>query len=261
MNKNTPNILFYSRRCGYCSELIKLFQTENILHMFTLINVDETQNIPKNITKVPTLIVAGLPKPLEGAAAFNWFNTKKQFMQTSNNMVSQQKVDLYANPKMNPLLMTAKGNSNNENDVAGIIKREMKNVSDNYTFIKDEDDDKLLKKNALFGKEDQFILTAPEYENKINDTLQTKYLNDLVNKRSQLDSNFSGNTTPLQQPNPRMQQQQIQHQMQQQQMQLQQRMQQQQQMQLQQQRMEQQQMQQQRMQQMMYNQTKYGQRK
>ena len=61
---------YFSDDCKYCQEIAKLMKDKNILHKFSIINVDN-DFVPEFISAVPTIIVPYL-KPLEGNKAFKW---------------------------------------------------------------------------------------------------------------------------------------------------------------------------------------------
>jgi hypothetical protein len=63
---------YFSDDCKYCQELAKLMSKKNLLHKFSIINVDN-DFVPEFITSVPTIIVPYL-KPLEGGKAFKWIS-------------------------------------------------------------------------------------------------------------------------------------------------------------------------------------------
>ena len=61
---------YFSNDCKYCQEIAKLMKDKNILHKFSIINVDN-DFVPEFISAVPTIIDPYL-KPLEGNKAFKW---------------------------------------------------------------------------------------------------------------------------------------------------------------------------------------------
>ena len=61
---NKINLLFYSRECEDCKNLLILMKNINIINKFKLICTDRlTSNIPNYIRMVPTLIVKNLNSP------------------------------------------------------------------------------------------------------------------------------------------------------------------------------------------------------
>ena len=63
---------YFSDDCKYCQELAKMMLEKNILHKFSIINVDN-DFVPEFLESVPTIIVPYL-KPLIGIKAFKWIN-------------------------------------------------------------------------------------------------------------------------------------------------------------------------------------------
>ena len=63
---------YFSDDCKYCQELAKMMVDKNILHKFSIINVDN-DFVPGFIETVPTIIVPYL-KPLTGNKAFKWIS-------------------------------------------------------------------------------------------------------------------------------------------------------------------------------------------
>ena len=74
------NILFYSKKCKYCESLINILKNKGIYNSFKCICIDDNKNLPSYLTKVPTLIIPSVNKPLEGKFAFMWLNTIFNFM-------------------------------------------------------------------------------------------------------------------------------------------------------------------------------------
>src|SRR5271170_7407063 len=90
-SKTTNNnyIIFYSQRCNESIFLLKLLQNENLINYFRLICVDGIINkIPPQIKVVPTIIVAGINRPLASKEAFEWVNKMKFLKQSTSNTSS-----------------------------------------------------------------------------------------------------------------------------------------------------------------------------
>lgn len=67
---------YFSDDCKYCQELAKMMVDKNILHKFSIINVDN-DFVPNFVETVPTIIVPYL-KPLTGEKAFKWISGCKE---------------------------------------------------------------------------------------------------------------------------------------------------------------------------------------
>ena len=79
-------ILFYSNSCNFCLKLVEYIEKNNLKDFFKMINIDTTNNIPKNITIVPTIIDTTIEAPLEGKKAFEYVINQKYFNHPTNNV-------------------------------------------------------------------------------------------------------------------------------------------------------------------------------
>lgn len=79
-------ILFYSETCNFCLKLLEYIDKNNLLEFFKMICIDKTNNIPKNITVVPTVIDTTIHAPLEGKKAFEYVINQKYFNHPTNNI-------------------------------------------------------------------------------------------------------------------------------------------------------------------------------
>jgi hypothetical protein len=79
---NKP-ILFYSPNCKHCINIWNELKQKNIIENIIKVNVNNTNNIPSNITKVPSLLINKRP-PIEGDGILLYFNN------TSSDNVSDQ---------------------------------------------------------------------------------------------------------------------------------------------------------------------------
>ena len=82
MSKNTqsnnpPNVLFFSKKCKTCNLFMTMCQQNKILKYFQIIDVDDKikELSEKGLKVVPTIIVKGLNKPIEGKNVFNWLES------------------------------------------------------------------------------------------------------------------------------------------------------------------------------------------
>ena len=79
-------ILFYSETCNFCLKLLEYINKNNLAEFFKMICIDKTNNIPKNITVVPTVIDTIIQAPLEGKKAFEYVINQKYFNHPTNNI-------------------------------------------------------------------------------------------------------------------------------------------------------------------------------
>ena len=67
-------------------KLIEYLDKNNLNEFFNKICIDDTLNIPKNITVVPTIIDEEIEAPLEGKKAFEYVINQKYFNHPTNNV-------------------------------------------------------------------------------------------------------------------------------------------------------------------------------
>ena len=85
-------ILFYSTKCGFCLKIlenIKLLDINDI----KFICIDNNNNLPSKLEKVPTLIIPDINEPLVGNKAFKWLEMQKNFNNSTNNINFAEKFD------------------------------------------------------------------------------------------------------------------------------------------------------------------------
>jgi hypothetical protein len=147
------NLLFYSVQCKTSSNLITLLDHEKLLPKFKMICVDNNRQVPQYIRKVPTLIVNGIPKPLEAEDAFKWVETMKSFRHMQQQALSQQNQQIL---KQNMLRMTQTKKGPSDFDQKGMSG----GLSDNFADV--EKDECLPHTYVPVGSTGQLIFTAPE---------------------------------------------------------------------------------------------------
>ena len=111
-------VVFYSNKCQHCLKLVTLMKNMDMVQHFNFICVDNNNNIPNNIKKVPTLIVPDLNRPIEGKKAFEWVKNNKYFYRNTNNIYDAKHI---TNP-----------NIKEDNFVSGT------EINGNFTTVKDE---------------------------------------------------------------------------------------------------------------------------
>ena len=79
-------ILFYSNECKFCSKLLDYINNNNLKSFFKLINIDELNEIPENITIVPTIVNSSIQATFEGKKAFEFITNQKFFEHPTNNI-------------------------------------------------------------------------------------------------------------------------------------------------------------------------------
>lgn len=84
-------ILFYSEYCKHCSKLFTCKENDDDFVNVKKIRVDNNNNLPPQITKVPTLVADDLQTPIYGKEVFAYFNCLEMFFQKTNNINYWQK--------------------------------------------------------------------------------------------------------------------------------------------------------------------------
>ena len=179
MNNNV-NILFYSKECNTCINLLKILHNENLLSCFKLFCVDERLNdIPPQITVVPTMIVSNIGRTLVAQEIFEWitkikFVRQQQLMNVNKNIIKQNLLKVAQNSTQGPL---------------GYSEQEMSGMSDMFAY---KDIDKAQPHNFFgVGEEDKHaIFTAPELS-KLSDNEQSTQIKEIENYRNNQDGEFN----------------------------------------------------------------------
>jgi len=177
-------ILFYSNKCKYCESLIDILKGKNLYHGFKTISIDNNNNLPPYLTKVPTLIVPDINKPLEGKNAFMWVNTVFNFNNETNNVNNETN---NINNKFNNLNTI----SNKVSGPGGFTKEEMGGISDSFAFVAD-DNDKKMKKNYNYIEDGAENLDKDIEIPKIilNNDNQQEQLNHMIEERKKQDQDL-----------------------------------------------------------------------
>ena len=141
MNSPDTYLLFYSNYCANCKEFIQQLYKSPFFDKFKRITIDNNQNIPKEITAVPCIIVPKIAKPLTGTEAFRWLRGMNQiFLQEKEKAVSNQANDKAQNSEP-PKVEGQTGDPTNINYAMGSVSAysgTMGGFSDNFSFIGNE---------------------------------------------------------------------------------------------------------------------------
>ena len=79
-------LLFYSKYCNHCSDLFRYKENDIDFKQIKQICTDNDNNLPPQITKVPTLVSNDLLAPIVGKEVFAYFNCLEMFHQQTNNI-------------------------------------------------------------------------------------------------------------------------------------------------------------------------------
>lgn len=165
------NMLFYSKKCNFCIYLINLLASENLINYFKLICIDENLGLlPKEITHVPTMILANRPKPLVCRETLEWVKQMKFFRsQGTTNQHSNLETD-HVNART-PIPF--------DEDI-------MTGLSDKFALTKR--DDALPQSYFGIGDENKHaIFTAPQEKDKINRYDQKRLMDHIELDRKEQD--------------------------------------------------------------------------
>lgn len=171
---NSKNTLFYSKKCKTCQILINILKNENLIHHFNPFCVDGKINqIPPQITVVPTMIVKDINKILVGEETFKWVDRVK-FLKKNKKIVSDNEStsDNLDGPK--PFSELEHGN----------------NISDSYAYKSKKIDIAMPHSYFEVGTENQNeIYTAPWDKNasKIDKNKQIEHIEKIVKLREKQD--------------------------------------------------------------------------
>ena len=174
MNKNITNIIFYSNQCKTCQSLLMILKSENMIQYFKMFCVDDPNvrnNLPKGITKLPTLIVPSMNKKLEASEIFMWLKTIKSSKE-------QRKQD-YDTTHVEPQTNIRQPN--------GFVSQEMTGISDMYAFTS-IDEIPRHSYTACNELDKNTIFTAQEPSKEHQQPAQTK---SLEQKRTQQDGDIN----------------------------------------------------------------------
>lgn len=168
------NVLFWSSKCPLSTNIINILRHENLLTNFKLVCVDNNlTKLPPTIRVVPTMIVVGIPNPIEAKAIYTWIQNVKFLRQNHQQTIQQQNQQ----------------NTRN-NGPLGFLQSEMSTFSDQFAY---KDIDTPLPQSFLNVGEEKTaaIFTAPRDKVKINKNQQTSLINELANKRKTQDQEFA----------------------------------------------------------------------
>jgi hypothetical protein len=162
------NILIYSRNCEYCNQLLDILYREKLLGSFQQFCIDDPKNfaLKSKITKVPTMILHNVNKPLVANDAFHWVskikNARKNFGSTKKWGPSNEE--------------------ETEDDISKWNPNEMGNISDNYAH---KDIDKPFNQSfvGIGSEEKNYIYTIPE-KKPLNNSEQKKLIQSITNQRN-----------------------------------------------------------------------------
>lgn len=171
------NIFFFSRTCQTSKMLFTILKNEGFIEYFKLFCVEDHLNeIPKQLKRVPTLLVSNIKKPLEVEEAFKWVETMKAIKY--NQMIEKQKNEnvTITNEPQKKLL--------------GYVDTEMGKFSDNFAYVNID----LPVPHTFVGVGEDAtnpIYTPPEEKNKISKFEQDKLISQMESVRKIEENDYS----------------------------------------------------------------------
>jgi ribosomal protein L25 (general stress protein Ctc) len=181
MNSFTANIMFYSDSCPTCQNLIMLLKNEGLLPKFKMLSYERDKKYyPDTIKTVPTLIIAGVPKPMVGPETFTWLNSIK-FLR------NQQQID---NNKKIAHMNMVRNMQQNQIGPNPVITSEMTGFSDAYAYTDGEINNAQPKTFFGYGEEDKNAIFTAEEMVKVSKNDQNKKLIDIENDRKTQEIKF-----------------------------------------------------------------------
>jgi len=160
---NKLNILFYSKQCLMCQNVLTVLQNENLLSHFKLFCVDNNlDTIPKEITKVPTMIVIGMDKLVIENEIFEWIKQVKFLRHNINSIQNNNIVK--------------------SNEPIGWIENEMYGKSDGYAY-KDVDKAMIHSYSGVGEPSDAIYTPKQSLKDKITVKQQFNLINNIKSNR------------------------------------------------------------------------------
>ena len=174
MNTNT---LFFSYNCETCTKLIMLLRNENLLSFFKMICVDDKLGkLPKDIVRVPTMIVVGSNKPYVAHETFQWIEQMKFIRQQQIMDINKKIIQQYNTP-------------NQQKGPLGYSEEIMSGYSDNFAFTKS--DNSLPHSYVNIHEEDKSaIFTAPQEKHRVSKLEQQKITKEIEERRNTQDVEY-----------------------------------------------------------------------
>lgn len=173
MNSN-KNIIFYSRKCRACNELINILNSNNLMRFFIEFCVDDNiDKLPPQIKMVPTLIVSNVNKPLVAGDAFKWVNQIK-FINNNDNCDNNS------------------DRNSNSNNIIGYNKQEMEGISDTFCYRKKNAKETIPHSfSGLTANIENAIHTQPIDNKKMTHYDQKLLIEKMKNARNEQDEQYS----------------------------------------------------------------------
>lgn len=184
MNHNIQkqmNIFYYSKFSTMCTDLLKMMDSYKILNQFLLKCIDDMQQVPPGLKRVPTLIVVGVDKPLVAKEAVNWFNNMRPIF-------AQQSLDMQNKRIMYNIM---RNSMQGMHGPKGYAQGEYDGVSDSFAYT--DVDMAQPKTFCEYGNDSNAIYTPPKEDDKfrIKEGEQNRNIKELEQLRKQQESEYT----------------------------------------------------------------------
>lgn len=168
-------MLFYSRSCKTCINLLNILKNENFLGYFKLVCVDDIlEKLPPDMI-VPMMTLSNINQPLVAQETFGWISKMKFFrdqqLMNINKKIIQQ-------------------NQHNNTGPIGFDDEIMGGISDKFAFTK-KDVPLPHAYQLVDGSNQNAIFTAPEIKDKVDRQTQSHLLKEIATRRDQQDVEFA----------------------------------------------------------------------
>ena len=188
----SPNLLFYSNNCQMCQSLICILRNDNMLQYFKGFCVDNEnvrKILPRNVTRVPTVIIPSINKIYVADEIFGWLQSIKmsriQHSSVSSQIQSQNNIP--SNNKKNDERQQTSHNIRPENNPIPFVTQEMSGLSDTYAYTTTDEIPRHTYMSCSEMNKDT-IYTAPESLPKITQGNQKNYIQDAKRRREMQDN-------------------------------------------------------------------------
>ncbi|AYV82174.1 MAG: hypothetical protein Homavirus13_3 [Homavirus sp.] len=174
------NILFYSKKCPTCINVLNLLQNEKLLGYFKLFCVDERlNNLPPYIKVVPTMVVSDINKPLVMQEIFEYiqrikFMRQKNMMDMNKRIIQQNLINTSQNTQSGPI---------------GFKESEMSSISDTFAYTQI---DMPMAQSFVNVNDKHAIFTPPLQKDEVmNKATQEQLINSLENTRKEQEKEYN----------------------------------------------------------------------
>jgi hypothetical protein len=168
-------ILFYSKKCKNCNQLMTMLQhSPRLTNSFLIICIDDKRyRIPKAIKYVPSAIIpspSGEPQIYTGKSLFNWVKSHINIQQKQAQSQPVQRHGHAQGQGQGQVQVQGQGQGNMSNSNSNNVEPEiwdayvMNNLSGTFAFIDDNENEKVVEKGgfATLNNAHSFRIITPD---------------------------------------------------------------------------------------------------